>query len=289
MFTRCPHCGTFFRISADDIKVAQGRVRCGQCEKVFNSLDHLLENLSAADSLNMSAIADNNIDTTGLEVSPLEDILKDNPLPEISATDLSEVASTESDMGMAEEIESELMRAERYHYPSGMFSSVMWISGLVTLMIFIAIQYAHFYPDQLSQYPQTRPWMETLCAITGCKLPLQEDIKAIALVNRDIHSHTKIKNALMINATLLNKANFYQPYPIMQVTLSDINGKTVAMRRFEPDEYLSEKPNLKKGIKPATPIKVNLIVKDPGREAVNFEFEFFHMRTGPKEKSDSKA
>ena len=43
MLTRCPGCATHFRVTADQIKVRSGRVRCGQCQHVFNALDSLIE------------------------------------------------------------------------------------------------------------------------------------------------------------------------------------------------------------------------------------------------------
>ncbi len=43
MFTRCPQCGTAFRISADQLRVAAGDVRCGSCAQVFNALSQLTD------------------------------------------------------------------------------------------------------------------------------------------------------------------------------------------------------------------------------------------------------
>ncbi len=43
MFTRCPACDTTFRLSAGDLRRAQGRVRCGECSSVFNALEYLAE------------------------------------------------------------------------------------------------------------------------------------------------------------------------------------------------------------------------------------------------------
>ncbi len=43
MFTQCPHCLTLFRITTEQLKAAEGRVRCCQCNKVFNALQRLQE------------------------------------------------------------------------------------------------------------------------------------------------------------------------------------------------------------------------------------------------------
>ncbi|MES9968926.1 MAG: DUF3426 domain-containing protein [Candidatus Thiodiazotropha sp.] len=43
MFTQCQHCLTMFRITPEQLKVADGKVRCCQCNSVFNALDKLIE------------------------------------------------------------------------------------------------------------------------------------------------------------------------------------------------------------------------------------------------------
>ena len=43
MKTRCPNCHTAFRITPEQLKARVGKVRCGQCQNVFNALDSLLD------------------------------------------------------------------------------------------------------------------------------------------------------------------------------------------------------------------------------------------------------
>jgi predicted Zn finger-like uncharacterized protein len=40
--TRCPGCSTVFRITADQLALREGQVRCGQCRAVFDANEHLL-------------------------------------------------------------------------------------------------------------------------------------------------------------------------------------------------------------------------------------------------------
>lgn len=41
--TRCPACGTVFRVVRDQLKVSEGWVRCGRCSEVFNAGQRLFE------------------------------------------------------------------------------------------------------------------------------------------------------------------------------------------------------------------------------------------------------
>ena len=43
MYTQCPECGTVFRVTAEVLKQAAGKVRCGGCGTAFNALDYLSE------------------------------------------------------------------------------------------------------------------------------------------------------------------------------------------------------------------------------------------------------
>jgi predicted Zn finger-like uncharacterized protein len=43
LYTQCPDCSTVFRVTAEALRVAQGRVRCGICSAGFNALDNLSE------------------------------------------------------------------------------------------------------------------------------------------------------------------------------------------------------------------------------------------------------
>ena len=43
MYTQCPDCGTSFRVTAEALKQAAGKVRCGGCGNAFNALAYLSE------------------------------------------------------------------------------------------------------------------------------------------------------------------------------------------------------------------------------------------------------
>src|ERR1700755_3061742 len=47
MFTVCPKCALTLVVTAQDLRVAQGYVRCGRCSNVFNALARLSEDRNA--------------------------------------------------------------------------------------------------------------------------------------------------------------------------------------------------------------------------------------------------
>lgn len=42
MRTRCPACGTVFRVTSEQLRLKAGKVRCGHCHSVFNAFDEFL-------------------------------------------------------------------------------------------------------------------------------------------------------------------------------------------------------------------------------------------------------
>jgi len=40
--TRCPECGTVFRVTSEQLRLKAGKVRCGHCHGIFNAFDQLL-------------------------------------------------------------------------------------------------------------------------------------------------------------------------------------------------------------------------------------------------------
>lgn len=56
MLTRCPSCTTHFRVTPEQLKARTGRVRCGECQHVFNALDSLIEE-PVVMALPMAAVA----------------------------------------------------------------------------------------------------------------------------------------------------------------------------------------------------------------------------------------
>ncbi|HUO81989.1 MAG TPA: DUF3426 domain-containing protein [Gammaproteobacteria bacterium] len=63
MYTRCPECNTVFRIARAQLDAADGEVRCGRCNGIFNALEALIEDLpqrgeSASPDVDDEAITD---------------------------------------------------------------------------------------------------------------------------------------------------------------------------------------------------------------------------------------
>ena len=103
MYTRCPDCKTYFRVTAENLRVANGEVCCGACETEFNALASLADE-----------VPDELIDDNGRDAIP--DELVDNDYR--GETDIGEpVSEDESEIyGEIIVLESEqMMRTRKLH------------------------------------------------------------------------------------------------------------------------------------------------------------------------------
>ncbi len=149
-------------------------------------------------------------------------------------------------------------------------ATLAWTFGVLALLALLIAQFAYSMRADLAGYPALRPGMEKFCAVVTafaqCDIPLRRDLSQILKVESAITPHPEVTDALRINTTLVNKADFPQPYPYVQATLSDLNGTVIAKRRFHPNEYLPPNTDIKSGMSPNIPVPVALEVATPSMD-----------------------
>jgi len=152
--------------------------------------------------------------------------------------------------------------------------SVFWIIGSLLLVILLAAQAAYFYRDLLADYPELRPLVIDGCESLGCSIPPPFDAGRIELVEpTSIAPHPRIANALRLRATMVNRAEKPQPYPLLEVTLTDNSGRILSRRTFEPREYLERRANAT-AMTPNLAINILLDVTNPDGKAVGYQIDF---------------
>ncbi len=276
MYTRCPHCHTYFKIHAEHIKRAAGKVRCGRCFKVFNSIGNLLEQLPVSlenrQPYREPPTRRPSSHPAAAPAAPAEkhDINSDEPYTPNPSSRIEgiRVNATESREMILHPALAEL------HPAAFNARQLAWSGGLALMLLLFVFQYSYFKREQLVKHETLRPWIESVCAVAHCRIPLLSDINQLELTHRDITSHPKAKNALLISVVISNNAPFAQPFPAMEIRLSDITGHLVARRVFYPEEYLDADVDLRKGLPARSPVQIALEIVDPGKNAVNFEFAF---------------
>ncbi|MCB1616935.1 MAG: zinc-ribbon domain-containing protein [Pseudomonadales bacterium] len=150
---------------------------------------------------------------------------------------------------------------------------LIWL-GLCLLMAGVFVgQYAYYNYEHLSKENAYRPWYEKACGVIGCKLPDQVDRSLIKTKNLVVRSHPAYKHVLVVDAILVNTANFVQPYPPIELFFNDTFKIPVASRRFMPEEYLGGEVSADSLMPVAKSIHITLEVMDPGEKAVGYLLE----------------
>jgi len=248
MYTQCPHCLSVHALDAAQLSVGRGHLLCGVCEESFNGLERLADTpaQAAAGSARAAHSEPPRVMPEGLVSTGV-------PASAKSARSAPQFL-----------VHGKRARAR----PSG-----RWWAATAALGLVLGSQIVLAQRAELSQDPALRPWMQRLCELVGCDLPLFSAPAQIALLSRDVSPHPSVPDALLITASFRNESAWAQAWPELELSMSDLDGRLIALRRFAAPEYLGQAPE-RRALAPGQPVMVELEIRDPGNQAIAFEFGF---------------
>jgi hypothetical protein len=141
------------------------------------------------------------------------------------------------------------------------------LAGLLLLQIAVADR------ARLGADPAWRPTIVTLCGWLHCAVPAWREPRAFHITSREVRPHPSAPGVLLVTATFRNDAAFAQAWPRLQLSLANLDGDSLGLRRFAPREYLGSEP-LTPRIGPGQSATITLEIVDPGKRAVTFGFDF---------------
>ena len=145
------------------------------------------------------------------------------------------------------------------------------IAALLALALCLQVLVAD--RDRLAADPGWRPRIETLCAAVHCSVPPWHEPGAFRVTSREVRPHPSVPGVLLVSASFRNDAAFAQAWPQMELSLTDIDGQSLGLRRFAPAEYLGSAPATQR-IAPGQSANITLEILDPGKRALAFGIEF---------------
>jgi predicted Zn finger-like uncharacterized protein len=255
MYTQCPNCLTIYLIEPGTLAQARGSVVCSHCSAVFDALHTLTEKVpTGAQQLAHHESAETAPELTKPVMRP------------IAANDPPATAITHRTTPTPE--------FARAHRAASAASGRTWKSGIAILAPLLLAQVAWGERHELLQDATSRAWIERSCEVLHCKLPLARKADSFVLLARDVRPHPSVPNALIISATLRNDADVTQAFPTVEITLTDLDERRIAMRRFKPAEYLGDTRTRDAGLAAHASTALVFEVADPGKNAVAYEFKF---------------
>ena len=258
MRTRCPGCNTVFRVTPEQLRVKQGKVRCGQCQLVFNAFDVLI-----------TEDADTPLETHRPDQSPelaniaVEDSFAPAPAPApapepepepepisphepTERVDESTQAARQAGLVAAREL-SDTPAYNRWADGTlasnslGTFNepdrSAAWPYVLVALLLsgaLIAQLMLHFKSELVQRYPNLRGAFESVAV----DVPLPRNYELVTIESSDLQSDNA-RGLLVLQASLHNRAQYDQAWPALELTLTDTQDAVLSRRVLSVDDYLS--------------------------------------------------
>lgn len=264
MYSQCPQCLTVFELDAATLAMAHGCVSCSECGAVFDTIATLTDELPE----------------TPFETLPINDPAPAPPLllqrvahavpPQGSLFDDAPPDATAAVDAPAPDATADAAAALPARFQPKSRHATRHRGGLIAACALLAVTLGL----QLAWAERGTPVLRGAATSLGLPVPQQRDPAQLELLSRDIRRHPSVADALLISATVRNAAHFTQPYPVVSITLSDLDGNRIAMRRFRPQEYLHNPAVVAAGLRPGATAALVFEVHDPGRDAVAFEFAF---------------
>ncbi|WP_193222309.1 zinc-ribbon and DUF3426 domain-containing protein [Alkalilimnicola sp. S0819] len=302
MYTQCPSCASIFRLAPAHLREAGGQVRCGLCNEPFDALEALNAELpgqaaaarstagSGSPTREAAAPGVGQRAGTALEGSasvpggapperPHEpEARAASPVPLVGAAAPAEPAraarpdirdTTHAGLELPAydpEDELEMPAPRRRRRP------LLWgLAGLVAVLALL-VQGAYLGRAELIQYPQLRPALQALCAVTGCELPLPREPGRIEVVQSEVSVHPSIAGLLQVRAVLRNPMEYPVAHPLLRLRFTDLSGEEIAQHSFRPAQYLTRRAQARgQGLMPGETLVLELEASDPGERAAAFE------------------
>lgn len=156
----------------------------------------------------------------------------------------------------------------------GRVRTAIWTLIILALIGVLGAQVTWFQFDRLSSIPELRPFYEQGCEIAGCELKPLINVDAIQSRKLVVRTNPENRSQLVVDAVIINRAAFEQPFPAIALTFSNLNGDVVAQSVFTPNEYLAGDGRDLETMPTDTPVRIVINIRDPGRDAVNYNIAF---------------
>jgi predicted Zn finger-like uncharacterized protein len=248
--TRCPGCGTSFRVVHDQLKASEGWVRCGRCNEVFNAIEALFETdtaqplpaatapgLRTPPSKSTQPPQSSSFDSTQAQesIAPASEV--DYDLVDANDDPMEAPQSAESPWGPGPDASPAFVRranrAATWKRPQ---VRVALLGAAAVLGLALAAQAALLYRDTLAvRWPESRPLLDAACAWTGCRVEPLRRIGALAVDASGLNP-LEGNNGYRLSVVLRNRSDVELLLPAFDLMLTDSQGRTIARRMLGADE-----------------------------------------------------
>lgn len=161
-------------------------------------------------------------------------------------------------------------------------TALVWKLLALPLLLALIAQVVHHYRAGLARHPQLSALTMRAYDTLGLQLTPDWNLHAYDVRQWAVLSDPTNPGTLKVRASITNRADFAQPYPLLKLVLEDRWGDQVRAREFEPAEYLAPTVAADRLLGPQQQANATIAIVDPGPDAEGFRFDIcLHGRTGP--------
>lgn len=246
--TQCPECTTIYKVSVEQLTIAQGMVCCPKCFSSFNALLHLVEISAQQETVSNAhaSLVQPEVQQPASQPSVVRRYSQHHLLDifdrkiEHSNIDLYTYLNNLNYFS-SEPIHQfpalKLSEKERCSTPKpGLGYYVMWSAINLSLMGFLAFQILWFNPKIVAHYPALKQGFSYACSMINCQ-SLEQRYEKVTIEH--LHLNAKGLYATEFSGALNNTDLKSIPLPRLLVTTQTEVGKVKYI--FHPDDYLEEK------------------------------------------------
>jgi predicted Zn finger-like uncharacterized protein len=289
MITHCPSCHTFFRVHAEQLAARAGQVRCGKCSRVFDALEHLIEEIAPARAPRpkpefeaMRADAADAEPAPEPAIAQAAYIVAEAPEPRGETPETAILEPAIAEPANAEPVTASGASAFGFGpvavaEPPTHARRWPWLLGGLLLLLILLAQAAYHYRSAITLlFPETKPYATALCASLSCELPLPRRIELMSIEASDLQADTTNPNVMVLSATLKNRAIFNQQHPLLELTLTDAQDQPVVRRVLAPQDYLGKAVNTQTGFAANTEIAIKVFIEGSQVKATGYRLYLFY-------------
>ena len=285
--TRCPGCATVFRVTAEQLALRAGQVRCGHCKTVFDGV---------AQRVSLAPPGDYDADAPAIDEAPPGHYDADAPaidkappgpptvtLRNAQALEPPSRVSPEGSGTPAGESVAEIPFEDRFSSVKARgpqraqtIASAIAIVFLVSLILAQAV--LHFRDTIVARWPAARPVLVGLCEVAGCAIrPLRDAAMSyLSIEASDLQADPAHRGLLILTATLRNRAQWSVSYPHLELTLTDAQDRIVVRRALAPVDYAGGTADVHRGIGPNAEIALKVFIDASATAQAGYRIYMFY-------------
>jgi predicted Zn finger-like uncharacterized protein len=311
LITRCPACGTMFKVVADQLRISEGWVRCGHCAEIFDAAAELRneaelqrhgsqpefaraeEESSPASGYPASVHSEvpaSAIDEMpdALEIEEQAHAMHEHPLDrpfELRRADPAEESQSVGAYGYSRPVPLEpepelhdlgfVQQARRREFWGKGPVRVLLVLLLVALAALLAGQVAFNDRDRLAaSSPALRPWLARMCEALRCSIRPPRSIESVSI---ETSAFNKLRGeTYRLSVTLRNQGTLPVAMPALELTLTDSQDQAVLRRVLQPSEFAPGTAAIQPGVDWSTSVGVAVNAAASGGRVAGYRVLAFY-------------